>query len=64
MLPGTLVDRALHLLKSIGSTRDSADDLLAADALITYAMEAAAETCSDVERTATMAANKIAATLK
>lgn len=64
MLPATLVDRALLLLKSIGSTRDSADDLLAADALITYAMEAAVENCTDFETIAANAASEIAATLK
>ena len=64
MLPAVLVDRALHLLKSIGSTRDSADDLLAADALITYAMEAAVESCSEVETIAANAASEIAASLK
>jgi hypothetical protein len=60
-LPAMLVDRAVQLLRSIGSTRDSADDLLAADALITYAIEAAIENCADLEFFAALAAKEIAA---
>ena len=60
MLPATLVERALTLLKSINSDRESADDLLAADALITYAMEAAAESCADLDSIAARAAMDIA----
>jgi hypothetical protein len=58
-LPAALVDHALGLLRSIGSTRDSADDLLAADALITYAMEAAAKSCRDLDSIAADAALRI-----
>ena len=63
-LPALLVEKALQLLQSIGSTRDSADNLLAADALITYAMEAAIENCSDFETIAAKAANDIASAFK
>ena len=58
-LPATLVDVALRLLKSIGNTRESADNLLAADALITYAMEAAVESCRDLDSIAADAALRI-----
>jgi hypothetical protein len=63
-LPATLVEHGLRLLQSIGSTRDSADDLLAADALITYAMEAAIENCVDFESFAAQAAREIASKAK
>jgi hypothetical protein len=39
----SLVDLAAKILVHLDDTRDSALELLAADALITYAMEAAAE---------------------
>ena len=42
-LPDHLVDAAVRILKKLGDGRESANDLLAADALITYAIEAAAE---------------------
>ncbi|MDQ2665267.1 MAG: hypothetical protein M3Z05_04585 [Gemmatimonadota bacterium] len=40
------------LLRPEGSTRDSALDLLAADALMTYAMEAAAENTATLDHRA------------
>ena len=59
-LPGKLVEHSLHFLKSIGDARESADDLLTADALITYAMEAAAENCQHLDALAADAAKRIA----
>lgn len=59
-LPGTLVEHALGFLKLIGDARESADDLLAADALITYAMEAATENCQQLDALAADAAKRIA----
>lgn len=47
-LPVTLVDIASRILGHLGEERDSANDLLAADALVTYAIEAAAEAGGDV----------------
>jgi hypothetical protein len=44
-----LVTTALTLLQDIGDNRAAATDLLAADALITYAMEAAADDCDHIE---------------
>lgn len=61
-LPGTLVEQALGFLKLIGDARESADDLLAADALITYAMEAATENCRQLDAIAADAAKRIAST--
>jgi len=63
-LPALLVEKALQLLQSIGSTRDSADNLLAADALITYAMEAAVENCADFDSVAAKAASDVASALE
>ena len=45
-LPSILLAQALVLLAEVGDDRAAAPDLLAADALITYAMEAAAESGS------------------
>ena len=59
-LPDVLICRAEELLSHIGNDRSSATDLLAADALITYAMEAAAEYSLDVERIASEAAVRLA----
>jgi hypothetical protein len=59
-LPGTLVEHALGFLKLIDNARDSADDLLVADALITYAMEAATENCQHLDTIAAGAAKRIA----
>ena len=42
-LPDHLVDAAVRILNSLRDGRESANDLLAADALVTYALEAAAE---------------------
>ena len=42
-LPYALLKCGLELLSNIGEDRAAAPDLLAADALITYAMEAAAD---------------------
>ncbi|HZI99404.1 MAG TPA: hypothetical protein VFD22_01995 [Gemmatimonadaceae bacterium] len=42
-LPYALLKCGLEILSNIGEDRTAAPDLLAADALITYAMEAAAE---------------------
>jgi hypothetical protein len=59
-LASLLVERGESLLRDIGSDRASALDLLAADAFITYAMEAVAGSCDDVEAVASMAATRIA----
>jgi hypothetical protein len=48
-LPGQLIDCAVRILEELGHGRDSANDLLAADALVTYAIEAAAEECGNLE---------------
>ena len=42
-LPDHLVDAAMRILNSLRDGRESANDLLAADALVTYAVEASAE---------------------
>ena len=42
-LPYALLRKGLEILSHVGEDRAAAPDLLAADALITYAMEAAAE---------------------
>jgi hypothetical protein len=51
--PGALIETAEHLLASLlrnnASRRERALDLLAADALVTYAFEAAAEDASNLE---------------
>ena len=60
-IPPLLIGRACEILSSIGSDRAAATDLLAADALITYAMEAAAES-SSVDVVAAMAMRAIADT--
>lgn len=49
------------LLRPEGSTRDSALDLLAADALMTYAMEAAAGEMQTLEQRAAAAMSRISA---
>ena len=59
-LPAALVARAEDVLADIGNDRASATDLLAADALITYAMEAAAELSLDVDAIASDAAMRLA----
>ncbi|MGH9422303.1 MAG: hypothetical protein ACRD3J_20160 [Thermoanaerobaculia bacterium] len=55
-----LLERGISTLRSALSDRDGALDLLAADALITYAMEAAAEHCSTMDQTAAEAIERIA----
>jgi hypothetical protein len=62
-LPDSLISRAEELLAQIGNDRSSATDLLAADALITYAMEAAAEYSLDVDSVAERAAVRLSAVL-
>lgn len=59
-LPSVLIDKAEGILAAIGDDRSAATDLLAADSLITYAMEAAAES-GDVESVAADAAARISA---
>jgi hypothetical protein len=49
-----------ELLRSNCTTRESALDLLTADALVTYAFEAAAETPADLARRAAEAMRRIA----
>ena len=46
-LPPSLIDIASASLSQLDDSRDSALELLAADALVTYAMEAAAELGGD-----------------
>ena len=55
-LPQTLVSVAKKILASLGDGRESANDLLAADALVTYAVEAAAEECADLDAFSTESA--------
>ena len=57
-----LIGVAKHTLSSIGDDRSAALDLLAADALITYAIEAAVET-GDVDATALDAIREISSTV-
>ena len=59
-----LLDRAERILARIGDDRSAATDLLAADALITYAMESAAESRADLESFAADAAARIARVTK
>ena len=54
------MQHALGFLTSISNARDSAADLLAADALITYAMEAATENCQHLDALAGDTAARIA----
>lgn len=55
-----LLERGIQTLRSALSDRDGALDLLAADALITYAMEAAADQCASMDETAAEAIQCIA----
>ena len=57
---GVLLERGIETLRSALSDRDGALDLLAADALITYAMEAAADQCATMDATAAEAIQRIA----
>lgn len=52
---------AADLLRSGSTSRESALDLLAADAFVTYAFEAASESPADVSARATAAMRRIAA---
>lgn len=55
-----LLDLGVETLRSALSDRDGALDLLAADALITYSMEAAADQCATMEATTAEAIQQIA----
>ena len=55
-----LLERGIQSLRSALSDRDGAIDLLAADALITYAMELAADDFATMEATAADAIQRIA----
>ncbi|MDO8502361.1 MAG: hypothetical protein Q7S20_11005 [Gemmatimonadaceae bacterium] len=57
----SLVEAAEHLMTHLGDDRAAAPDLLAADALITYAMEVAADDCGDVEAIATLCVSALSA---
>lgn len=59
-LPEALMTHAATLLSDIGDDRAAAIHLLAADALITYAMEAAAESNADFDAFASAAASRVA----
>ncbi len=59
-LSAALVLLAEPLLSSVGDERSGAVDLLAADALITYAMESAAESCENFELHASHAMTRAA----
>jgi hypothetical protein len=60
MTANLLLECGISTLRSALSDRDGALDLLAADALITYSMEAAAEDCATMDGTATEAIQRIA----
>ena len=60
-LPDSLITHAVKLLETIGDDRDAAIHLLAADALITYAMEAAADDCGNMSSAAESALSRISA---
>lgn len=55
-----LLERGIQTLRTALSDRDGALDLLAADALITYAMEAAADQCAALDVTAAEAIQRLA----
>lgn len=55
-----LIERGIQTLRTALSDRDGALDLLAADALITYAMEAAADDFATMDATAADAIQRIA----
>jgi hypothetical protein len=55
-----LIGRGIETLRSALSDRDGALDLLAADALITYAMEAAADDFATMDATAADAIQRVA----
>jgi hypothetical protein len=62
-LPTSLILQAKVVLSKVGSDRSAAIDLLAADALITYAMEAAAEQDS-IDSVARIAMHEIASVIE
>ena len=55
-----LVDEAVNILESLSDDRSGAFDLLVADSLITYALEAAGEDCANVESIAGIAMQRVA----
>ena len=59
-IPSALLEKAVEVLETVGSDRDAAIDLLAVDALITYAMEASAELDHDVADFSSRSARKVA----
>lgn len=61
-LPSHMIDAAQRVLAGLGEGREFANDLLAADALVSYAIEAAAEDCSNVEALAASAAQRLSST--
>lgn len=60
-LPAMLVERAKQLISGLPEGRSAALDLLTADALITYAMEAAADDAALLEEAATHSLGRISA---
>ncbi len=60
-IPSRLVIRAEQLIRNLGHDRSAAGDLLAADALVTYALEAAADECADLPAVAQHAMRVLAA---
>lgn len=59
-IPSALLQKAVEVLATVGSDRDAAIDLLAVDALITYAMEASSELDHDVADFSSRAARTVA----
>jgi hypothetical protein len=57
----SLLETAEDLLAKLSDGRESAFDLLLADALITYAMEAAADDCASLDAVAASAMKSISA---
>jgi|SRR5687768_3799551 len=60
-IPMRLVLHAEQLIRNLGHDRSAAGDLLAADALVTYALEAAADECADLPAVAQHAMRALAA---
>jgi hypothetical protein len=59
-LAHVLDELAVRVLQGVGEGREAAPDLLAADALLTYAMEAAAEDPQAFEAFAAASAERVA----
>jgi hypothetical protein len=59
-LSGILVDQAVNVLAAVSDDRSGAFDLLVADSLITYALEAASEDCAHVESVAADTMRRVA----